>query len=51
MPCICSTADDSAFNVLNRLEIHMALKEDSIPIYDDNSTQVKEVFGEIYKYK
>ena len=43
MPWICSTADDSAFNVLKKLEMHMASKEDSIPIYVENSTQVKEV--------
>ena len=51
MSWILSTADDSAFNVLKRLEIHMASKEDPIPIYVENSTQVKEVLDEIYKYK
>ena len=29
----------------------MALKEDPIPIYVENSTQAKEVLEEIYKYK
>lgn len=49
---IWSTAtDDSAFNLIKRLEIHMASKDDPIPIYVENSTQAKEVLEEIYKYK